>query len=132
MSRLAYGLTATLGGLFGYSYISDTRAGVYPGIILPALRLILDAEQSHALGIWLCKHNLVPKSKIADPPNTSVTIWGRRLSNPIGIAAGFDKNGEAINALFGFGFANVEIGSITPESQVIAFNPAGKPQAARI
>lgn len=40
------------------------------------------------------------------------------MSNPIGMAAGFDKHGEAIDGLFGLGFGYVEIGSITPEPQV--------------
>ncbi|OBZ65220.1 Dihydroorotate dehydrogenase (quinone), mitochondrial [Grifola frondosa] len=45
-------------------------------------------------------------------------IWGEQLSNPIGLAAGFDKNGEAIDGLFNLGFAWVEIGSVTPKPQV--------------
>lgn len=39
------------------------------------------------------------------------------LSNPIGIAAGFDKHGEAVNGLHNIGFGFIEIGSITPEPQ---------------
>lgn len=41
-----------------------------------------------------------------------------KLDNPIGIAAGFDKDGEAIDGLFDLGFGYVEIGSVTPEPQV--------------
>jgi dihydroorotate dehydrogenase len=41
------------------------------------------------------------------------------VDNPIGMAAGFDKNGDAIDGLFDLGFGYVEIGSITPEPQVI-------------
>jgi dihydroorotate dehydrogenase len=40
------------------------------------------------------------------------------LDNPIGLAAGFDKNGEAIDGMFDMGFGFVEIGSITPLPQV--------------
>ena len=40
------------------------------------------------------------------------------LDNPLGIAAGFDKDGESIDGLFDLGFGYVEIGSITPEPQV--------------
>lgn len=40
------------------------------------------------------------------------------LVNPVGIAAGFDKNGDAIEGLFDLGFGYVEIGSVTPEPQV--------------
>lgn len=47
-----------------------------------------------------------------------VQVWGKRMSNPIGLAAGFDKNAEAVDALLDFGFGLVEIGSVTPQSQV--------------
>jgi len=40
------------------------------------------------------------------------------LSNPIGLAAGFDKDGEAIDGLFDLGFGWVEVGSVTPKPQV--------------
>lgn len=45
-------------------------------------------------------------------------LWGKKFSNPIGIAAGFDKHAEAIDGLFNLGFGYVEVGSITPEPQV--------------
>ena len=45
-------------------------------------------------------------------------LWGRRFSNPVGLAAGFDKHAEAIDGLFDLGFGYVEIGSVTPEPQV--------------
>ena len=41
-----------------------------------------------------------------------------RVTNPIGIAAGFDKNADAIDGLFDLGFGYVEVGSVTPEPQV--------------
>ena len=40
------------------------------------------------------------------------TVWNRHFKNPIGLAAGFDKNGEAIEGLSKFGFGFVEIGKI--------------------
>uniref|UniRef100_A0A6N2M997 Dihydroorotate dehydrogenase (quinone), mitochondrial n=1 Tax=Salix viminalis TaxID=40686 RepID=A0A6N2M997_SALVM len=45
-------------------------------------------------------------------------VWGRKFSNPIGLAAGFDKNAEAIDGLLGLGFGFVEVGSVTPVPQV--------------
>lgn len=41
-----------------------------------------------------------------------------RLKNPVGMAAGLDKDGEAIDGLFDLGFGYVEVGSVTPEPQV--------------
>ena len=45
-------------------------------------------------------------------------LFGRKYSNPLGIAAGFDKHAEAIDGLFDLGFGYVEIGSVTPKPQV--------------
>jgi dihydroorotate dehydrogenase len=41
-----------------------------------------------------------------------------KLKNPVGMAAGLDKDGEAIDGLFDLGFGYVEVGSVTPEPQV--------------
>ena len=43
---------------------------------------------------------------------------GLKLTNPVGMAAGFDKHGEAIDGILSMGFGMVEIGSVTPEPQV--------------
>ena len=45
------------------------------------------------------------------------SVWGRHLTNPLGLAAGFDKHGEAYEGMFGLGFSFVEVGSVTPEPQ---------------
>ena len=47
-----------------------------------------------------------------------IQIWNSTLSNPIGLSAGFDKQGEAIDGLFNLGFGLIEIGSITPQPQL--------------
>ena len=44
-------------------------------------------------------------------------LWGLDFSNPVGLAAGFDKQGEAVDGLLKLGFGFVEIGSVTPEPQ---------------
>lgn len=45
------------------------------------------------------------------------TVWNMKFSNPIGLAAGYDKNGVAIGGLLDLGFSFVEVGSITPKPQ---------------
>lgn len=45
------------------------------------------------------------------------TVWGKQFENPIGLAAGFDKNGEAVDSMLKLGFGFVEVGSITPQPQ---------------
>jgi len=51
------------------------------------------------------------------PPDAQTTVWGRRFLNPLGLAAGFDKDAEAVDGLLGMGFGFVEVGSITPLPQ---------------
>ena len=46
-----------------------------------------------------------------------ITVWGRRFANPLGLAAGFDKDAQAVDGLLGMGFGAVEVGSITPQPQ---------------
>ena len=55
-------------------------------------------------------------------------MWGRTFSNPIGLAAGFDKHAEAFRGMLDMGFGFVEVGSITPLPQ--AGNP--KPRVFRL
>ncbi len=76
-----------------------------------------DAEAAHGLAIRVLKAGLVPKDRKVDDHLLGVELWGRRLSNPIGLAAGFDKNAEVPDAMLAVGFGLVEIGSVTPRPQ---------------
>jgi len=82
----------------------------------PALRL-LDAETAHNLGLWAARMGLFPRETRPDPPSLAVEVWGRRFPNPLGVAAGFDKNAEVVEPLLSLGFGFVEIGSVTPLPQ---------------
>tara|TARA_Y100001970_G_scaffold282928_1_gene396949 strand:- start:603 stop:1643 length:1041 start_codon:yes stop_codon:yes gene_type:complete len=75
-----------------------------------------DPETAHDLAIKALKTKLVP-IKVKNYDNLSVKFLDKKISNPIGIAAGFDKNAEVYNSLFRLGFAFVEVGTITPEPQ---------------
>ena len=79
----------------------------------------IDPEKAHNLAIQSLKFNLV--SNVFDQNNNDpifkTTIFGKELGNPIGIAAGFDKNAEVYNPLFRLGFGFVEVGTITPLKQ---------------
>ena len=77
----------------------------------------LDAEKAHGLALAALKTGLLPADRKPDPPSLALEVWGRRLSNPIGLAAGFDKNAEAPDAMLDMGFGLVEIGSVTPKPQ---------------
>ncbi|KAH6575349.1 hypothetical protein BASA61_009469 [Batrachochytrium salamandrivorans] len=106
-----------VGGVMGYVYITDTRALAYKWAVMPALHYLCDPEDSHKLSIWLARHSLVPSERTSDDDVLATKIWGNKLTNPIGLAAGYDKHAEAVDALFGFGFGMVEIGSVTPKPQ---------------
>ena len=77
----------------------------------------LDAETAHSLAIRALKTGLMPGASEDDPASLTVALWGRHLPNPIGLAAGFDKNAEVPDAMLGLGFGFVEIGSVTPRPQ---------------
>jgi dihydroorotate dehydrogenase len=77
----------------------------------------LDAETAHGLALRVLKSGLMPRDQRPDSPALAVEIWGRALANPIGLAAGFDKNAEVADAMLDLGFGFVEIGSVTPRPQ---------------
>lgn len=78
---------------------------------------MLDPEEAHKIAIKAAAHGLVPRETRPDPPILHLEVWGRAFSNPIGLAAGFDKDAEAVEGLLGIGFGFVEVGSITPLPQ---------------
>jgi len=79
----------------------------------------IDPEIAHNLAIKSLKFNFV--TNIFDEnKNDSMfqtTLFGKKIDNPIGIAAGFDKNAEVINPILNLGFGFVEVGTITPKFQ---------------
>ncbi|MFL5289871.1 MAG: quinone-dependent dihydroorotate dehydrogenase [Rhodopila sp.] len=85
-------------------------------LALPVLHR-LDPEQAHILALRALSLGLVPPAPDADHPALGVTVLGRRFSNPIGLAAGFDKNAVAGAALMRLGFGFVETGTVTPRPQ---------------
>src|SRR5271168_1531288 len=84
---------------------------------LPALRL-LDPEWAHALALRGLSWGLAPGPYEPDHPALGISVLGRQFSNPIGLAAGFDKNAAVGPALLRLGFGFVETGSVTPRPQI--------------
>lgn len=89
-------------------------------LLRPAI-FSLDAERAHRLAINALKlrarlPHLSQRAAMATP-NSSIRVAGLDFPNPVGVAAGFDKNGEVPAALLGAGFGFVETGSITPRPQ---------------
>lgn len=85
-----------------------------------ALLRALDPETAHGLAIRALQLAPLPSPPIDDPV-LATTVAGLRLSNPVGLAAGLDKNGEALHGLSRLGFGFIECGSVTPLPQ--AGNP---------
>lgn len=86
--------------------------------IRPAL-FCLSPEDAHRLTLNILKYApgfLLPKPK-SPPPELKVSLWGRNFPNPVGLAAGFDKNAESISGLFHFGFGFIEAGTVTLKPQ---------------
>ncbi|MCY6382503.1 quinone-dependent dihydroorotate dehydrogenase [Hoeflea prorocentri] len=77
----------------------------------------LEPEAAHRLSIKALKSGLMPRPPLVRDPRLSVTKAGLHFNNPVGIAAGFDKNGEVPAAVLRLGFGFTEIGSVTPRPQ---------------
>jgi len=79
----------------------------------------LDPEAAHDLAIKSLKLNFIPKSffQVENEEMLSTILFKKKLNNPIGLAAGFDKSAEVYNSLFKLGFGFVEVGTITPRRQ---------------
>ena len=77
----------------------------------------LDPELAHDLAIKALKTNLIVKDYEKNELILKTKLFGKEIPNPIGIAAGFDKNAEVYNPLFKLGFGFVEVGTVTPLSQ---------------
>lgn len=136
LARRAITISAIAGvGGAGFYFLSgrDCRAGVHKHVITPVARYLLDGEDAHKFTIEFFKHpQLSPKApenfdKSNDPTGScEVTLFKNAanpkvkplvLQNPVGMAAGFDKNADAIDTLFNLGFSYVEVGSVTPLPQ---------------
>ena len=79
----------------------------------------LDPEVAHDLVIKSLKFNFIPKSffQVENEEILMTELFKKKLKNPIGLAAGFDKSAEVYNSLFKFGFGFVEVGTVTPKRQ---------------
>jgi len=101
-----------------YHWLSDRVA-------LPVLRRTLDPERAHQVGLALAKRGLAPTFRPSAAEQSLAQVSSRPFPNYpslnfescIGLAAGFDKDGVAIQPMLDMGFGYVEVGSVTPEPQ---------------
>ncbi len=91
---------------------------LYP--LLRPLLFTLDPETAHEVTLKLLNTaNETGIAKLIYPsiPDKPVNVMGLDFKNPVGLAAGMDKNGDYINALDALGFGFLEIGTVTPRPQ---------------
>jgi len=79
----------------------------------------LDPETAHDLAIKSLKFNPLPRKmfEVENEQILNIELLGKNFSNPIGLAAGFDKSAEVYNSILRLGFGFVEVGTITPIKQ---------------
>ena len=77
----------------------------------------IDPERAHRLALTALKTGLLGGDRRRDSSSLEQTLFGLRFPNPIGLAAGFDKDGEVYRQTLGLGFGFVELGSVTPKPQ---------------
>jgi len=93
--------------------------GIFDRLARPLFHA-LDPEDAHALAVKLLKFTPLPAAR-HDDPRLAMRALGLNFPNPVGIAAGFDKNAEVVDPLLRLGFGFVEVGTVTPLPQ--AGNP---------
>ena len=86
------------------------------GLARPLLHL-LDPEAAHGATIWALKHGLAGARAATDDAILATRVWDLDFKNPIGLAAGFDKDAEVVDAMLALGFGFVEAGTVTPLPQ---------------
>jgi dihydroorotate dehydrogenase len=78
---------------------------------------LFDPETAHGMSIAALKTGVVPACRISPDPRLRQTVAGLTFANPLGMAAGYDKNAEVPEALLKLGFGFAEIGTVTPKPQ---------------
>ncbi|XP_071742997.1 dihydroorotate dehydrogenase (quinone), mitochondrial isoform X1 [Lepeophtheirus salmonis] len=109
-----------LGGI-AFSVIAYSRNDekLFSEIIMPTTHRMFSGETAHNLGVWAIKKRIFFKNKFPEEDTALLqsTLFGLHFKNPVGIAAGFDKNAEALEGYSDLGFGSVEVGSVTPKPQ---------------
>ncbi|MGE0024080.1 MAG: quinone-dependent dihydroorotate dehydrogenase [Hyphomicrobium sp.] len=86
------------------------------GLARPFL-LALDPEAAHELSLRALELGLHPRAGLAPDRRLAVSLWGLEFPNPLGIAAGFDKDARVADAMLGLGLGFAEVGTTTPKAQ---------------
>ncbi|TGZ56304.1 hypothetical protein CRM22_010182 [Opisthorchis felineus] len=105
-------------GLFTAQAIYSGNERFYRELLMPALhKAIPDGETAHFLAVKALRYGFGPHRRDVAVPSLRCNVFGLDFDHPVGVAAGFDKNGEAIIGLLDAGFSHVEVGTVTPKPQ---------------
>jgi dihydroorotate dehydrogenase len=89
----------------------------FPFRLARPLLHLLDPEAAHRATIWALKHGFAGAAATVDDPVLATRVWDLEFTNPLGLAAGFDKDAEVVDAMLALGFGFVEAGTVTPLPQ---------------
>ncbi|CEL94244.1 unnamed protein product [Vitrella brassicaformis CCMP3155] len=111
------GLAVGFFSVYTFSTLRDVNSPLYP-FVTQMLQKV-DPETAHDIVMWAAAHDLLPEDLDKDDPAARVALADGqlRLPNPVGLAAGFDKNAEGPLSFLKMGFGFVEVGSVCPEPQ---------------
>lgn len=91
-----------------------------PSLLFTLTRPILhrlDPETAHGMTLRALQGGVLPCPARVDDPRLKTTVWNRVFPNPLGLAAGFDKNADVVGPMLKMGFGFVEAGTVTPRPQ---------------
>lgn len=116
-STLAIAGSIFLAGSLYYGF--NSRSAIHEYVVCPLVRICTpDAENGHKFGIWCFKVGLAPWLYFdKDDECLNVDVFGKKLTNPVGCAAGLDKDGDGLDGILNLGFGAHEVGSVTPKPQ---------------
>ncbi len=77
----------------------------------------MDPENAHQMTLKALKTGVMPCPSRINDARLKTTLWGRSFPNPVGLAAGFDKNADVVGQMLNIGFGFVEAGTVTPRPQ---------------
>ncbi|KAH8877958.1 Dihydroorotate dehydrogenase [Schistosoma japonicum] len=105
-------------GLFTAEALYSGNERFYRDWFLPAARFVVrDGETAHNLSLYAASHGFIPRKPRNVFPSLKCKVFGLEFDHPVGLAAGFDKNGEAFMDLLNVGFSHIEVGTVTPNPQ---------------
>jgi dihydroorotate dehydrogenase len=88
----------------------------------------LDPEHAHELTLKSLETGIYPREAAASDPRLAMKACGLEFPNPVGVAAGFDKDARVPDAVLGMGFGFAEVGTVTPRQQ----NGNNRPRVFRL